>query len=129
MDYLQIEKYRIPILIILCVFFFPIWNVFALLQSAHQHSATQTRISPHIADMAGTIKAVLKTFSHKREKTKVKTEKIHKQKKKKKRKKQKKRKNENKIFRGRYYNTSQRMYLFKMDFLLSHDASLLLTIL
>ena len=58
----------------------PAQNVFAPLRSAFQHSATQTRISPHIANMARTIKAVLKTFSHELENKsqKSKTEKIHK---------------------------------------------------
>lgn len=52
------------------------------LQSDRQYLAIQTRTSPNIADMAGTIKAVLKTFftlmERSKLKTKIKTEKIHK---------------------------------------------------
>lgn len=85
MDYLQIEKYRLALLFFLFFLLFPPEMSLPLLQSAYQHSATQTRISPHIADMARTIKAVLKTFSHlwenrrRKKKKKIETEKIHKQ--------------------------------------------------
>lgn len=80
MDYLQIEKYRLSYFVLVVLSTPPPQNVFAPLRSAFQHSATQTRISPHIANMARTIKAVLKTFSHELENKsqKSKTEKIHK---------------------------------------------------
>jgi len=66
MDYLQIEKYRLAFFFVhfLKMFFFslsPSQNVFCLFASANQNESTQTRISPHKADMAWTVKAV---FSH-----------------------------------------------------------------
>lgn len=62
MDYLQIEKYRLAVLFFLMLFL--LFPPEMSLPLCNQHSTTQTRISPHIADVVRTIKAVLKTFSH-----------------------------------------------------------------
>lgn len=105
MDYLQIEKYRL-----FCsygvIFFFlhSRRNVFA----PFSHSTfSHPRFSVHIAKVAGTVKAALKTFSHKWEtlNEKSKKKKFHKQK-------------QEKKIRGDVTIRAKRMYLIKMVFLL-----------
>lgn len=82
---------------------------------------------PHIADMARTIKAVLKTFSHwwenkSQNQNRVKDSQAKKNNKKKK-------KHEENKFRGGITIQAKRMYLFNMDLLLVQPSTLLLTIL
>lgn len=68
MDYLQIEKYRLAVLFFF--FFFYVFLLFPPLKCLCPFTISPpifshlTRLSPNIADMARTIKAVLKTSSH-----------------------------------------------------------------